>query len=66
MRINVRSEGFQLTPQLRGVVVSRLLSALGPFSAHIELVVVGLRARYRPHAARHDGLRRRCEPSSVW
>ena len=44
MRINVRSEGFQLTPQLRGVVVSRLLSALGPFSAHIELVVVGLRA----------------------
>ena len=44
MRINVRSEGFQLTPQLRGVVVSRLLSALGPFSAYIELVVVGLRA----------------------
>ena len=42
MRINVRSEGFQLTPQLRGVVVSRLLSALGPFSAHIELVVVRL------------------------
>ena len=44
MRINVRSEGFQLTPQQRDVVVSRLLSALGPFSAHIELVVVGLRS----------------------
>jgi ribosome-associated translation inhibitor RaiA len=42
MRINVRSEGFQLTPQLRGVVVSRLLSAVGPFGAHIELVDVRL------------------------
>jgi ribosome-associated translation inhibitor RaiA len=42
MRINVHSGGFQLTPQLRGVVVSRLLSALGPFSAHIESVVVDL------------------------
>jgi hypothetical protein len=44
MRIDVRSEGFQLTPQQRGVVVSRLLSALGPFGVHIQLVVVGLRA----------------------
>ncbi len=42
MRINVRSEGFQLTPQLRGVVVSRLLSVLGPFGAHIDLVGVRL------------------------
>ena len=44
MRINVRSEGFQLTPQLRGVVVSRLLSTVGPFGAHIELVDVRLQA----------------------
>jgi ribosome-associated translation inhibitor RaiA len=44
MRINVRSEGFQLTPQLRGVVVSRLLSAVGPFGAYIELVDVCLQA----------------------
>jgi hypothetical protein len=65
MRINVCSEGFQLTPQLRGVVVSRLLSAPGPFNAHIELVVVELRGQYPPQAARHDDLRRRCEASSV-
>jgi ribosome-associated translation inhibitor RaiA len=45
MRINVRSEGFQLTPQLRGVVVSRLLSAVGPFGAYIEVVDVRLQAR---------------------
>jgi ribosome-associated translation inhibitor RaiA len=45
MRINVHSEGFRLTPQLRGVVVSRLLSALGPFSAHIRGLVVRLQAR---------------------
>ena len=44
MRINVYSEGVQLTPQLRGVVVSRMLSALGPFGAYIELVVVRLQA----------------------
>jgi ribosome-associated translation inhibitor RaiA len=44
MRIDVHSEGFQLTPQLRGVVVSRLLSALGPFGAHIESVLARLRA----------------------
>jgi ribosome-associated translation inhibitor RaiA len=44
MRINVHSEGFRLTPQLRGVVVSRLLSALGPFGAHIQGVAVRLRA----------------------
>ena len=45
MRINVYSEGFQLTPQLRGVVVSRMLSALGPFGAYIEMVVVRLQAK---------------------
>ena len=44
MRINVRSERFQLTPQQRGVRVSQPLSALRPFGTHIELVVVGLRA----------------------
>jgi ribosome-associated translation inhibitor RaiA len=44
MRINVHSEGFRLTAQLQGAVVSRLLSALGPFGAHIELVGVRLRA----------------------
>ena len=44
MRINVHSEGFRLTPQLRSAVVSRLLSALSPFGAHIQLVVVRLRA----------------------
>jgi ribosome-associated translation inhibitor RaiA len=44
MRINVRLEGFQLTPQLRGVVVSRLLSAVGQFGAYIELVDVRLQA----------------------
>lgn len=42
MRIDVIPEGFQLTRQLRGAVVSRLLSALRPFGAHIELVVVRL------------------------
>ena len=45
MRINVRSEGFRLTPHLRGVVVSRLLSALGPFGMHIQCVDVRLQAR---------------------
>jgi ribosome-associated translation inhibitor RaiA len=45
MRINVRSEGFQLTPHVRGAVVSRLLSALGQFGPHIELVGVRLQAR---------------------
>jgi ribosome-associated translation inhibitor RaiA len=45
MRINVHSEGFQLTPQLRGVVVSRMLSALGSFGDYIEMVVVRLQAR---------------------
>ena len=42
MRINVRSEGLELTPQLRQVAVSRLLSALGPVGAHIALVGVRL------------------------
>lgn len=42
MRINVRSEGPELTPQLRQVAVSRLLSALGPFGAHIASVGVRL------------------------
>jgi len=42
MRINVRSEGLELTPQLRQVVVSRLLSALDPFGAHIASVGVRL------------------------
>jgi ribosome-associated translation inhibitor RaiA len=42
MRIDVRSEGLELTPQLRQVAVSRLLSALGPFGAHIALVGVRL------------------------
>ena len=42
MRIDVSSEGFVLTPQLRGVVVSRVLSALGGFGAHIESVSVRL------------------------
>jgi hypothetical protein len=54
MRINVRSEGFQLTPQLRGVVVSRLLSALRPFGAHIEVereVSRRQAAPRAPHAA---------------
>lgn len=44
MRINVHSEGFQLTPQLRGVVVSRMVSALGSFGAYIDVVVVRLQA----------------------
>lgn len=43
MRINVRSEDFRLTPQLRSAVVSRLLLALRPFGAHIQFVVVRLR-----------------------
>ena len=42
MRINVGAEGFELTPQLRRVVVSRLVSALGPFGAHIASVGVRL------------------------
>lgn len=44
MRINVHAEGFLLTPQLRATVVSRLLPALSPFGAHIQFVVVRLRA----------------------
>ena len=44
MRINVHSEGFQLTPQLRGVVVSRMVSALASFGAYIDMVVVRLQA----------------------
>ena len=40
MRISVRSEGFELTPQLRSAVVSRLVSTLGPFGAHIASVDV--------------------------
>jgi hypothetical protein len=35
MRINVRSEGLELTSQLRHVAGSRLLSALGPFGRAI-------------------------------
>ena len=42
MQINVRSDRFELTPQLRGLVVSRLLSALGPFDAHLKSVHVRL------------------------
>jgi ribosomal subunit interface protein len=42
MRISVRSEGFGLTPQLRSVVVSRLVSTLDPFGAHIASVEVRL------------------------
>ena len=42
MRINVHSERFELTPQLRHAVVSRLQSALGSFSSHIESVDVRL------------------------
>lgn len=42
MRINVRPEGFELTPHLRRVVVSRLQPALGPFRSHIESVAVRL------------------------
>ena len=45
MRINVRSEGFVLTRQLRHAAVSQLLSALAPFGADIELVSVRLQAR---------------------
>lgn len=51
MRINVRSEGLELTPQLRQVAVSRLLSALAPFGAHIASVGVRLQtstARTQP------------------
>ena len=44
MRINVHSAGFRLTPQLRSAVVSRLLPALSPFGAHIQFVIVRLRA----------------------
>lgn len=42
MQINVYSERFEVTPQLRTVVVSRLLAALGPFGAHVESVAVRL------------------------
>jgi hypothetical protein len=42
MRIGVRAEAFELTPQLRSVVVSRLVSALGTFGAHIASVGVRL------------------------
>lgn len=42
MRITVRSERNELTTQLRQLVVSRLQSALGPFSAHLESVDVRL------------------------
>jgi ribosome-associated translation inhibitor RaiA len=42
MRIDVGTEGFEATPQLRTVVGSRLLSALGPFVDHIESVGVRL------------------------
>ena len=46
MRVNVHSERFELTPQLRHVVVSRLQSALGPFSAHIDSVAVRLQTSW--------------------
>ena len=38
MRISVRAERFDLTPQLRSVVASRLVSTLDPFGAHIASV----------------------------
>jgi len=51
MRINVESVGFELTTQLRNVVVSRWLSALGSFATHVDTVDVRLRTptdRNRP------------------
>ena len=42
MQINVSSEGFALTPHLRGVVVSRVSAAIGRFGAHVESVRVRL------------------------
>ena len=42
MRIDVYSEGFELTPQLRSKVVSRFVWALGAFDSHVESVVVRL------------------------
>lgn len=51
MRTTVRSEQIELTPQLRQVVISRLQSALGPFSRHIESVDVRLETK-TPHTPR--------------
>ena len=54
MRINLHTKGFDLTSHTRGFVESRLLSALGPVSVHIESVAVHLeasRGRTHPDAA---------------
>ena len=54
MRINLHTKGFDLTSHTRGFVESRLLSALGPVSVHIESVAVHLeasRGRTQPDAA---------------
>ena len=45
MLVNIRAQGFDLTPQLRSFVESRLLGALGSFSARIQSVVAHLQPR---------------------
>jgi ribosome-associated translation inhibitor RaiA len=53
MRINIRAEGFDRTPQLRAAVEARLSAALGSFGDRIQVVAVHLHARrglYQPDA----------------
>ncbi len=49
MRINIHAEGFDLRPQLRAAVESRLLAALGAFAGRIQFVTVHLQARLGRH-----------------
>lgn len=45
MRIDVHAHGFELRPQLRTFVESRLLAALGLLHARIQVAIVHLEAR---------------------